>query len=72
MDDQPPPTEGEGDMWREVIEDMEVRRKVGILRYGRPLQAFNGRDALMDAYQESLDQTVYLKQLLIERGPKLP
>jgi len=30
------------------------------------LQAFNGRDSLMDAYQETLDQLVYLKQAVIE------
>ena len=68
--DQPPPQDGEGDMWMEVIEDMHQRRSTGIMRYGTPLQAYNGRDPLVDAYQEALDLVVYLKQALIERGPK--
>jgi hypothetical protein len=55
-------------MWMEVIEDMHERRKVGMQRYGTPLQVFNGRDPLVDAYQEALDLVVYLKQALIERG----
>lgn len=50
-----------------VIEDINERKKVGIERYGTPLQAFNGRDALLDAYEEAIDLTMYLKQLLIER-----
>jgi hypothetical protein len=33
----------------------------------RAILTFNGRDALLEAYQESLDLTVYLKQALMER-----
>jgi hypothetical protein len=61
IEDQPLPVEGEGDMWREVIEDMEERRKVGIERYGKPVQMFNGRDNLRDLYEELLDGAVYCK-----------
>lgn len=51
----------------QVIEDLKERKKVGIERYGTPLQKFNGRDALRDAYEESLDMTQYLKQAMEER-----
>lgn len=33
----------------------------------RPLQAHNGRDPLVDAYQEALDLVVYLRQAIEER-----
>lgn len=67
---QPDPTPGTGDVWREVIESgllspelialAEARRRMGIERYGRPLQRGNGRDHLADALQEGLDLLVYL------------
>ena len=50
-----------------VISDLMERTKVGIQRYGTPLQAHNGRDALRDAYEEALDLTCYLRQCLAER-----
>ena len=66
--DQPPPVQSSGDIWRLVIDDMEQRRAVGIERYGVPLQAHNGRDALVDAYQEALDLCCYLRQTIEERS----
>lgn len=65
--DQPPPQPGSGDIWRLVIADMEQRRLTGIERYGTPLQAGNGRDALVDAAQEAMDLCVYLRQVIEER-----
>jgi hypothetical protein len=50
-----------------VIADIEARKQLGIQRYGTVLQPGNGRDALLDAYQESLDLACYLKQALMER-----
>ena len=50
-----------------VIADVEARKQLGIQRYGTVLQLDNGRDALLDAYQESLDLCCYLKQALMER-----
>jgi len=50
-----------------VAADVAERKRVGIERYGVPLQAFNGRDALRDAYEEALDLCQYLKQALYER-----
>lgn len=51
-----------------VVNDMKERHLVGVERYGTALQANNGRKALMDAYAESLDLCVYLKQKLMEEG----
>ena len=64
--DQPPPQPAEGDVWAQVIEDMRQRRQTGIERYGTPLQPFNGRNSLIDAYQEALDLCVYLRQRIME------
>jgi hypothetical protein len=50
-----------------VMADIEARKLVGIERYGTVLQPFNGRSALMDAYQEALDLAIYLRQLLYEQ-----
>lgn len=65
---QPGPQPASGDVWLEVIEDMNRRRQMGIDKYGTPLQAGNGRNSLVDAYQEALDLVVYLRQAIIERG----
>lgn len=66
--DQPLPTKNDApDIQSQVIADIEARRLVGISRYGTALQPNNGRDALRDAYEESLDLTCYLKQVMVER-----
>lgn len=54
-------------IWDLVIEDMRRRDHLGRKRYGTPLQAGNGRDALQDAYEEALDLAVYLRQAIEER-----
>ena len=54
-------------VWPLVIMDMAARDQVGRARYGVPLQPHNGRDALMDAYQEALDLCAYLRQAIMER-----
>lgn len=53
-----------------VVTDMLERKRVGIERYGVPLQANNGRNALVDAYEEALDLCMYLKQALEEQNNK--
>lgn len=79
--DQPPPSKGYGDMWRSLIDRltargqideetaalMEERRHLGIERYGTPLQAGNGRLAVVDLLQELLDALVYTEQVAEER-----
>ena len=49
-----------------VIADIERRKAVGIERYGNALQAFNGRNALQDLYEELIDAAMYTRQLLEE------
>jgi hypothetical protein len=49
-----------------VIADLKEREQVGIKRYGRTLGTFNGRSALLDAYEEVLDLAQYIKQVLME------
>jgi hypothetical protein len=65
--DQPPPLASSGDVWSLVMADMADRRNVGIERYGTPLQPNNGRDALVDAYQEALDLVAYVRQEIENR-----
>ena len=48
--------------------DLEERRRKGIQTYGTPLRAWNGRDALVDAYEEALDLCCYLRQAISERS----
>jgi len=52
---------------QEVIKVARERDQFGLNKYGTRLQAFNGRRPLVDAFQESLDQTVYLQQEIYER-----
>lgn len=77
INEQTPPAPSTGDVWLLVLKDMEARRLHGIEKYGQPLQPFNGRDPLIDAYQEALDLCVYLRQAIEERNtststPDLP
>lgn len=66
-DTQPmPQVNDHPDIQSQVIADIEARREVGIKRYGTALQPHNGRDALVDAYEEVLDLACYLKQRIVE------
>ena len=56
----------------QVMRDLEERRRVGTGRYGTELMTHNGRDALLDAYEEALDMACYLKQALLERASAAP
>jgi len=64
---EPMPNEGTVNILPLVIADLQARDKVGTVKYGTTLQAHNGRDALMDAYQEALDLCMYLRQAICER-----
>lgn len=50
----------------EVAEDIEARIRLGERKYGSRLKAFNGRNALLDLMQESLDAINYAQQCQIE------
>ncbi len=67
---QPTPV-GEGTpITEKVIEDLLERSRIGAEKYGTYLRANNGRDALVDAYQEALDLCQYLRQAIEERDSK--
>lgn len=64
--DQPQP-HGEGSpVGERLIELIRERTKLGIEKYGEPLTTHNGRDAMLDALQESVDLNQYLMQALME------
>jgi hypothetical protein len=65
--EQPTPKTGIGDVTGMVLYDLTKRRMQGIEQYGTPLMTHNGRDALVDAYQEALDLCLYLRQAIAER-----
>lgn len=66
---EPVPTSNDGPSMHDlVIEDMKERRHFGLIKYGTVLQTDNGRDPLIDAYQEALDLVVYLRQAIEERS----
>jgi hypothetical protein len=50
-----------------VHSDVEARVALGVRQYGERLRPFNGRDALLDAYEEVLDLAMYLRQVIYER-----
>ena len=65
------PKEGQGDVWGDVLRHMpespfkdvcRARRKMGIAKYGQPLQYGDGRDPIVDLFQELLDAIVYAKK----------
>ena len=68
---QPMPTAGQQDVLPAVIADLQARDALGRKKYGTTLQTHNGRDALVDVYQEQLDQVMYLKQELLERDLRI-
>ena len=49
-----------------VREDILKRKEFGLAKYGTILQPGNGRDSIADAYDETLDQLVYLKTRIEE------
>jgi hypothetical protein len=50
-----------------VIVDFKERMEMGIEKYGIPLQPNNGRDPLIDAFQEAMDLVLYLRQAIFEK-----
>lgn len=78
--DEPPPTPNDQpSVWLAIINDMvpdagnaplirdmKERHALGIARYKMPLQPFNGRNQLVDLYQELLDGTAYARSWRME------
>lgn len=47
-----------------MIDHIRMRAEMGRKRYGTYLKTNNGRNSLIDAYQEALDLCVYLRQAI--------
>lgn len=67
---QPTPKGSGVDVARLVQADIEARIEKGAKQYGERLTTHNGRDAMIDLYQELLDSCVYIRQFLYERDGK--
>ena len=68
MTHQPAPTASpEPAVWDLVLADIAVRDKMGTATYGQRLVPGDGRDSLIDAYQEALDLVAYLRKAIYER-----
>lgn len=68
---EPPPQKNDQPaVWDLVIRDMQERDRAGRIKYGTPLQPFNGRSALWDLYQELLDAAAYIRQKIYEEETK--
>lgn len=52
----------------EVITDLAKRREGGVVKYGGELTTNNGRNPLIDLYQELLDATCYVRQAIMEQA----
>ena len=52
-----------------VQRDLAERKRLGMVRYGKPLRLgyTEGRNPILEAYQESLDKAVYLRWAIDER-----
>lgn len=57
-------------VWDLVKIDIEARDVFGASQYKTRLQPHNGRDYLVDVYQEALDLVVYLRGVIFERDSK--
>ena len=49
-----------------VSRDIDARMDLGKQIYGTELRSHNGRDSVLDAYQECLDGLVYIRQAIYE------
>jgi hypothetical protein len=65
--DQPLPTEGQENVQDRLLGLIKERRALGVQRYGRPLQTFNGRNAIRDLIEELLDGATYAMQVEMEQ-----
>lgn len=69
MKEQPPPKMNDTTPIVTLVkQDLDERMRKGVETYGMPLRAWNGRDALQDAYEEALDLCCYLRQAIAERN----
>lgn len=55
------------DMTDYIVDRLHTRRDNGVEKYGQPLYAWDGRNTVQDALEETLDLAAYLAKLGIER-----
>jgi hypothetical protein len=67
---QPSPKEGNTPVILEAIKYLSDRALAGKQKHGRLLETNNGRDADLDALEESADLFMYLFQKHLENGGK--
>ncbi len=72
VEKEPPPKGYGPEIWPLVMKDIEERVEMGLAKYGTALRANNGRDPLIDAYQEALDLVMYMRQAIHERDNDIP
>ena len=69
--DQPPPTKGKrlvGSHTRDFFEAaLQHQEAKGLVKYGTPLETFNGRDPLTDLLNELVGAVQYCSQAILER-----
>lgn len=64
---EPPPVDNGGPIIQDlVMEDVGKRKQMGFEKYKKYLRPFDGRDSLWEAYQETLDQAMYLRKKIEE------
>jgi hypothetical protein len=67
---EPLPQKGKLKVLDFVVQDFKDRAAFGFKKYQTYLETNNGRDALIDAYQEAIDLVMYLRQAILEREMK--
>ena len=67
----PPPNNTGAEIVPMVIADLEGRRVMGEEQYGQVLRVENGRDVLLDLYQELLDAVLYIRQKIAQEDSTL-
>lgn len=55
-------------VWQEVVKDMYKREEQGFKSYNKYVTLNDGRDSLLDLYEELLDACVYIKKLMMEKN----
>jgi hypothetical protein len=66
--DQPLPEPGRQNVVDDLVTHLRARIELGVKRYGRPLETFNGRDANRDELEEFVDGWIYRWQARMERA----
>ena len=67
----PPPKKGRARHTVDLVMlDLSLRKKAGEKKYGMAHQHDNGRNHLLDAYEEAMDLCVYLRAEIERRNSK--